>query len=159
MSKGYSGIGKSSNGIPPSNVEGWRGTKGKDPFFGEVAKTSNKYMMVDQVTDADSAIIMTNNVQVVKGNMVMVTGRNTAVYLKNGQYRRMVSEDGAEAFAVKINRNYFKEYTFKSDFDFGGKKDTFDSLHQTAAQQQRQKTKWKSGGRIVISSNGWRLYN
>lgn len=157
MSKGYSGISGGSNGMPPSNVDGWRGPKGKDAFFGEVAKISNKYMMVDQVKDADSAIIMTNNVQVVKGNMVMVTGRNTAVYLKDWQYRRMVSEDGAEAFAVKINRNYFKEYTFRSDFDFGDKKDTFDSLHKTAAQQQRRKTKWKSGGRIIISNNGWRV--
>lgn len=147
------------NVIPQSNVSNYSGAKATDRFFGEVAKTSNQYMMFDQVKDKDNAIIMTNDVKVIKGHMVMLTGENTAIYLKDWQYRLMKTKDGTEAFAVKINRNSFKEYTFKSGFsDYGGEKETFDSLWKTAIAQQRRKTQWKSGGRIVVSSNYWREY-
>lgn len=157
------GRGSSSgiSGMPASNVSSYKGIKENDRFFGTVAKVSNKYMMFDQVSDKDNAIIMTNNIKVIKGNPVMVTGRNTAVYLKDGQYRLMEQRDGTQAFAVKINRSRFKEYTFRSDFSdfYFDKKDTFDSLWKTAASQQRKKQKWKSGGMVVIGSNYWRKDN
>lgn len=131
--------------------------KQKTRFFGEVLHTTNKYFYVDQVKDNDSAIIMTSNIAVVKGNPVLVTGDNTAIYLKDWQFRRMISKDGIDTYAVKINRNYFKEYTFKSnfqEFSFGGKKDTFDSLRKVAIEQQKQKRQWKSGGRVIIQQHG-----
>lgn len=146
---GNSGI----SAIPQSNVSGFKGIKEHDSFFGTVAKVSNKYMMVDQVTDKDKAIIMTKNVAVVKGNAVLVTGENSAVYLKDWQFRRMVNRDGEEAYAVKINRNYFKEYTFKGSFDYIGAKSSFDDYWNVAAQQQRAKNTWKSGGVVIISHN------
>lgn len=145
--------------IPESNVQVGEFTrrKTKDPFFGEVLHATNKYFYVDQVKDNDSAIIMTSNIAVVKGNPVLVTGDNTAIYLKDWQFRRMISKDGIDTYAVKINRNYFKEYTFKSnfqEFSFGGKKDTFDSLRKVAIEQQKQKRLWKSGGRVIIQQHG-----
>lgn len=149
-----SGIG---GGIPESNVSTFKGAHGQDPFFGEVAKTTNKYMMFDQVRDKDNAIIMTNNIKIIKGNPVLVTGDHTAIYLKNGQYRLMVdNKNGVEAFAVKVNRNNFKEYTFRGAFDNApAKKDTFDSLWKKAVSQQKRKQKWKSGGRIWIDNWSW----
>lgn len=143
--------------IPPSNVKDFKGTKTNDSFFGEVAKVSNKYMLIDQVQDRDNAIIMTSDVKVVKGNMIMMTGENTAIYLKPWQFRLMENYDlGVQTFAVKLSRKYFKEYTFKSSFDdYGGERETFDSLWKTAAAQQRRKTKWKVGKRVIISNNSW----
>lgn len=146
-----------SSAIPKSNVKGFKGKISKDSFFGEVAKISNQYMMFDQVTDKDNAIIMTSDVKVIKSNMVMMTGENTAVYLKPWQFRLMENNDaGIQAFAVKLSRKYFKEYTFKSGFDdYGGQKETFDSLWKTAASQQRRRTKWKAGKRVIVSNNSW----
>lgn len=139
--------------IPESNVSNYSGAKEKDAFFGTVAKKSNKYMLLDQVTNKEDAIVMTNNIAVVKGNAVLVTGKNSAIYLKDWQFRKMESDNGASAFAVKINKKYFKEYTFQSGFDFGGEKDTFETLWEKAVSQQKQKQAWKSGGRVIISRN------
>lgn len=150
---GSRGASSGMSKIPPSNVTG---RKKKDYFFGEVEQTSNKYMKFDQVKDEDNAIIMTNNVKVIKGNMVLITGKNTAVYLKDWQYQLMKTREQDEAFAVKINRNYFKEYTFKNGFeDYGGEHETFDSLWKTAAQQQRRGTKWRKGKMVIIMQNYW----
>ena len=110
-------------------------------------------MLFDQVTNKENAIVMTNNIAVVKGNAVLVTGKNSAIYLKDWQFRKMESDNGATAFAVKINKKYFKEYTFQSSFDFGGEKDTFETLWEKAFSQQKQKQAWKSGGRVIISRN------
>lgn len=144
-----------TNGIPASNLN--NGRIEKNSFFGEVKKTTNKYMVFDQVKDKDSAIIMTKNFAVVKGNPVLVTGPNTCIYLKDWQFRRMVNRDGIDAFAVKINKNYFKEYTFRSSFDFSGEKDTFESLHKVATSQHLRRQEWKSGGIVLIRQNDWRV--
>lgn len=149
-----------SGGMPSSNIASYGARAQKDSFFGEVVKTSNKYMLFDQVKDKDNAIIMTNNIKIIKGNPVMVTGKNTAIYLRDNQFKLMKQRDGIEAFAVKISRERFKEYTFKSGFDeFSfSKKDTFDSLWKTAAKQQRKKQTWRSGKAVIISTNAWREY-
>ena len=113
-------------------------------------------MVFDQVSDKDHAIIMTRNIQIVKGNAVMVTGQHTAIYLRDNQFRLMEQRDGTTAFAVKISRDRFKEYTFRSSFDFGGEKDTFDSLWRISVAQHRRQEEWKSGGRIMISDRYWK---
>ena len=105
---GGRGGNSTGGGIPPSNV-GKYGKPKKDSFFGEVQSVSGKYFIVDQVKDRDNAIIKTKNITAVKGNIVMVTGNNTAVYLKDWQARRIYDKQTGEAYAVKINRKYFKE--------------------------------------------------
>ena len=115
-------------------------------------------MLFDQVTDRDSCIVMTNNIKVINGNVVMVTGQNTAIYLKDWQWRKMTNQETGDAFAVKLNKGYFKEYTFKNpftEFGFDDGKDTFDTLWKTAAKQQRKKRAWKSGGRVIVGKYGF----
>lgn len=107
-------------------------------FFGEVTKKSNKYFEYNSIIDEDNIIIITNNIKTIKGNMVMIVDNNKAVYLKDWQVRRVHNfYNGVSAFAVKLNRKYFKPYTFR--FDFEGmafeQAETFDSLKECAAEQ------------------------
>ena len=141
--------------IPESNVK-YSDMAKRDSFFGKVLQRSNKYFIPDQINDEDNAIIKTNNITVVKDSIVMVTGNNTAIYLKDWQVRRIFDKELGEMYAVKINRNYFKEYTFKtnfSEFSFD-KKDTFDSLWETAKKQHEQAREIKNNGVILITSRG-----
>ena len=141
--------------IPESNVK-YSDMGKRDSFFGKVLQRSNKYFIPDQINDEDNAIIKTNNITVVKDSIVMVTGNNTAIYLKDWQVRRIFDKELGEMYAVKINRNYFKEYTFKtnfSEFSFD-KKDTFDSLWETAKKQHEQAREIKNNGVILITSRG-----
>ena len=141
--------------IPESNVK-YSDMVKRDSFFGKVLQRSNKYFIPDQINDEDNAIIKTNNITVVKDSIVMVTGNNTAIYLKDWQVRRIFDKELGEMYAVKINRNYFKEYTFKtnfSEFSFD-KKDTFDSLWETAKKQHEQAREIKNNGVILITSRG-----
>ena len=141
--------------IPESNVK-YSDMAKRDSFFGKVLQRSNKYFIPDQIKDEDNAIIKTNNITVVKDSIVMVTGNNTAIYLKDWQVRRIFDKELGEMYAVKISRNYFKEYTFKtnfSEFSFD-KKDTFDSLWETAKMQHEQAREIKNDGVILITSRG-----
>ncbi|MEE0290530.1 MAG: hypothetical protein U0J62_09920 [Lachnospiraceae bacterium] len=107
-------------------------------FFGEVTKKSNKYFEYNSIIDEDNIIIITNNIKTIKGNMVMIVDNNKAVYLKDWQVRRVHNfYNGVSAFAVKLNRKYFKPYTFRFDFeDMAFKQEeTFDSLKECAAEQ------------------------
>ena len=70
----------------PEQVGGdWRNSitfETKDRFFGDIHKVSNKrFQIKSQNPSEDEAIIFTNNVTVVKGNPVLVTDNNKAVYL------------------------------------------------------------------------------
>lgn len=145
-----------NTGSIPSNVNKNNGSTSDDRFFGTVQRESQKYFYFDQCEnrDSDTCIVMTNNIKVVKGNPVLVTGNNTAIYLKNWQFRLMESREGMTAFAVKVNKNYFKEYTFKNNFDGLSfeKKDTFESLRQAAYEQHKQRRAWKSGGTVTVSN-------
>lgn len=107
-------------------------------FFGEVKLTSNKYFKFNHVISDDEIIIVTNNVKFVKGNPVLVIDNNKVVYLKDWNVAevRNYNKD-LYAYAVKLNRKYWKEYTFKSDFDdmCFEQADTFDSLKVAAEMQ------------------------
>ena len=107
-------------------------------FFGEVKHTSNKYFKFNHVISDDEIIIVTNNVKFIKGNPVLVIDNNKVVYLKewNVAEVRNYNKD-LYAFAVKLNRKYWKEYTFKNDFDdmCFEQADTFDSLKAVAEMQ------------------------
>lgn len=113
-----------------------------EKFFGEIKHVSNKYITFDHVIDEDCIVLVTNNIVEVKGTPVLVVGKNKAVYLKDWQIRRVHNyDDGFNGYAVKLNRNYFKVYEFKTDFEnFSFDKDeTFDDLCEAAKSQNSEK--------------------
>lgn len=116
--------------------------KDRDFFFGEGnwEAVSNKYFNFKRYIDNDNIIILTNNIRFVKGNPVLLVDNNKAVYLKSWQIKPVESWFGEYMLAtnaVKLNRNFFKVYTFKSDFDNMAfeQEDTFDSLIEDAKLQ------------------------
>ena len=114
----------------------------KERFFGEVKQLTNKYFTFNHIVDDDTIILITKNIITVKGNPVLVVGNNKAVYLKPWQIKSVHNYyDGFNADAVKLNRNYFKVYTFKNDFEgFSFDNDeTFESLAEIAKSQNDEK--------------------
>lgn len=112
-------------------------------FFGESnwRKTSNQYFQFKRVLDDDNMIIVTNNVKTIKGNYVLLVDNNKVVYLKNWQVKEVENYfDGVYGYAVKLNRNYFKPYTFSFEFDGYSfeKEETFDDLMNVAKEQQEE---------------------
>lgn len=125
--------------------------KESDFFFGKgnVTKVSTKYYEFKRVLDEENIIIVTKNIKVIKGNYVLIVDNNKAVYLKEWQVKHIHSYDEEfNGYAVKLNKKYFKPYTFKTDFeDFCFvKEDTFESLFEVAKEQEKENTK---------VSNGW----
>ena len=108
-------------------------------FFGDVKRISNKYFTFNHVIDDDNIIIITANIVVIKDNYAMLVGNNKGVFLKDWQVRKVHNYDfGIDAYAVKLNRRYFRVYTFdKIEFeDFAFEKDEdFDMLKADAATQ------------------------
>ena len=88
-------------------------------FYGdEITHVSNKYFRFNRVKDEDNVTILTNNIMYVKGNPVLVVGPREVVYLKDWQVRAVRNYDlGIETYAVKLNRNYFRVYTFRNDIE------------------------------------------
>lgn len=115
-----------------------------DRFFGEGnrKKVSNKYYTYKHSIDNDNIIINTRNVITIGNSYVLIVGSNKAVYLKDWQVieAHNWSELGDDFHIVKLNRNYFKTYTFKSDFtDFSfEKEETFDDLMVVAHKQDEE---------------------
>ena len=107
-------------------------------FFGDVNKKSNKYFTYNSVIDDDNIIIITNNIKTIKGNLVLLVDNNKGVYLKDWQVKTVHNYyNGMSGYAVKLNRKYFKPYTFRFDFEDMAfeKEDTFDSLKAIAETQ------------------------
>lgn len=118
------------------------GLKGSDKFFGDIFKKSNKYHHFRHYRDDDNITIITKNLKTIKGEPVMIVSQNKAVYVKGWNVRpvRIWEEEiQFEAYAVRLQRKYFKTYTFRAGFDefgFGeGEEDTFDSLVELAKEQ------------------------
>lgn len=109
-------------------------------FFGDTEWRSNKYFKFDHVKDNDNIVIVTKNIKAIKGNFVMIVDNDKAVYLKDWQVKPVhnYGED-FRGFAVKLNRKYFKPYTFRNPFtDYSfDKQDTFDSLLKDAKKQNK----------------------
>lgn len=96
-------------------------------FFGEIKHTSNKYV--------------TSNIKIIKDTPVLVVGNNKAVYLKDWLIREVRNYNlDIYDYAVKLNRKYWKVYTFKSDFEdiFIEKEATFDDLVEVAKEQNQK---------------------
>lgn len=108
-------------------------------FFGDVKYKSNKYFTFDRYKTDDEVVITTNNIKLIKGSPVLIVGSNKAVYLKDWQVCCVHDwyTTGQNYYAVKLNRNFFKIYTFKSDFeDFFMDKDyNFDDMVDIAKLQ------------------------
>lgn len=112
--------------------------KMRDAFFGEVVQKSNKYFTFDHIPDKDTIILVTSDIKTIRGSPVLIVGNNKAVYLKDWQIRKVHDYyNGFNAYAVKLQRAYFKPYTFRTDFeDYYFKQDeTFDSLKAIARSQ------------------------
>jgi hypothetical protein len=111
----------------------------KDRFFGEVKKVSNKYFTFDRIINEDEIIILTNNIKDIKNSPALIVGNNKAVFLKDWLVKRVHNwEEGMDFFAVKLNRKFFKVYTFQNPFeDYSfDQEDDFDSLYKVAQEQQ-----------------------
>lgn len=120
-------------------------------FLGEgnYQQVSNKYTTFKRVIDDNNILVVTDNLKIVKDSIVMMVDNNKAVYLKDWQVRKAFSWDaGVDSYVVKLNRNYFKTYTFKNDFKnvYLKKADTFDSLLADAKAHQKTNLKMKISG-------------
>lgn len=107
-------------------------------FFGECENYSNNYFTFKHDIDNDNIIIITNNIVFTDKAPVLVVGNNKAVYLKDWQLKPVRNYyEGICGYAVKLNRNYFKVYTFNSNFENFSfdKEDDFDTLLEIAKQQ------------------------
>lgn len=115
----------------------------KNFFFGEGnwREVSNKYFKFKRILSDDEIIIITNNVREIKDSLTLVVDNNKVVYLKDWQVEPVKAyNEGIYGYAVKINRKYFKAYTFKSEFsNFSFKnEDTFESLKELAKLQEKE---------------------
>lgn len=113
-------------------------------FFGKVEHKSNKYFTFNHYINENEAIIITNNVKYIKGNPVLIIANNKAVYLKDWLVKPVHNYfNDIYAYAVKINRQYFKPYTFKSDFEDMciETEYTFDDLLNVAKEQDAENMK------------------
>ena len=122
--------------------------KDKDFYFGKDnwKKVTNKYYEFKRVLSDDEIIIVTNNIKTIKNSLVLLVDNNKAVYLKDWQVRKCSNyNEGIDAYIVKLNRKYFKPYTFSFDFDDYSfeKENTFDYLLQVAKEQQDENLSFK----------------
>lgn len=112
-------------------------------FFGEdVKKVTNKYFKFKRVKDEDNIVIITNNIKVIKDSFVLVVGEKKAVYLKDWQVRKVRNYyENLSAYAVKLNRKFFKTYTFKNEIDenlYFDKDNNFEDLLEIAKLQDQE---------------------
>ncbi len=118
-------------------------------FFGDDIKMkSNKYFTFTRVIDDNNIIIVTNNVKLIKGVYVLVVDNDKAVYLKDWQIRKVHNYfENINAYAVKLNREYFKVYQFKTEFEdfFFECEETFDVLLEMAREQEKENLKFAKG--------------
>lgn len=113
-------------------------------FFGTIKATSGNYGRPEHmVQDDDHITLITNNVTAIKGKPVLIVDNNKAVYLRMCDIVGVGVKDAdgnfvAEACAVKLNRQYFKVYTFRNDFEdfMMEKEETFDDLKEIAREQE-----------------------
>ena len=87
-------------------------------FFGDRQYLSNKYFTFKKYINDDNIVILTNNIIIIKDSYALMTEKNKAVFLKNFQVKKVSNYyEKFNIWAVKLNRKYFKEYTFKSEFE------------------------------------------
>lgn len=114
-------------------------------FFGANNKCirTNNYYTYKHVLSDDEIIINTGNVIKIKDSMVLVIGKNKAVYLKDWAVKAAHNNKAGGVgsfFIVKLNRAYFRPYTFTKPFeDFCiDKEQDFDYLLNVAREQDAE---------------------
>lgn len=119
-------------------------TKRKENFFQQtLTYKTNNYFVYDGDIDNDTIIIRTDNliVNTFTNKFILKVGTNKAVYLNANNIRKIrfkhANGDWESTYLVKLNRNYFKVYTFQKAFDdyLGNDKD-FDALKEIAKSQK-----------------------
>lgn len=149
MGRGSSGVGGTSKGGMQFTTH--------DSFFGNVHKVSNKYFIPEkQVIDDDNIILMTSNIKAVKGKTVMVVGPNQAVYVNNiaGANIKNGNTLITNTYAVKVNRQKYKTYTFRNGFDDAPSKvESFDDLLKIAREQEKSKNQYSLHSIYIFNSS------
>jgi len=111
-------------------------------FYPEIKKISNQYFTFNHIIDNDTIIVITNNVKFLKGNPVLIIANNKGIYLKQWQIDsvKVGQREWVSAYAVKLNRNFFKPFTFNFDFDdFAfSQEDSFESLLEISKTQNEK---------------------
>lgn len=117
----------------------------KERFFPNCKNVSAKYFTFQHYINDDEVVIVTSNVVPVKDSLVMLVANNKAVYLKDWTVKKVHSyNEMFNAYAVKLNRKFFKVYTFKNYFEgfaFGEHEQTFDDMVETAKAQDEENLK------------------
>lgn len=113
----------------------------KNFFFGEGnwKDTSNKYFKFKRILNENEIIIITNNVREINENLVLVIDNNKVIYLKKWQVEAIKAyNEEIYAYAVKLNKKYFKTYNFNNNFKdfFFLEEDTFEKLYELAQEQE-----------------------
>jgi hypothetical protein len=110
-------------------------------FFGTCADKSNKYFTFNHYVSDNEIVIITNNIATIKDNYILIVGNNSAVYLKDFCVVPVHSyKERFNAYAVKLKREYFKPYTFRSEFEgfYFEQPDDFDALVRLAKEQDKE---------------------
>lgn len=118
-------------------------------IFGDDVKImGDTYSWIHAKND-DEIIIVTNNVRYWKnkGSYVLWVANDKVVYLKDWQVCEIKNWDlQQDAYAVKLNRKFFKAYNTYTSDEFGfDKEDDFDSLLALAREQDKTNIAWKIG--------------
>lgn len=119
-------------------------------FFGEnnYLLTNKRFAAIKNVISDDEIIIITNNVSYWQGKdqFVMWVDNDKIIYLKNFQVVPVLNfEELVECYLVKLNRKYFKVYScFRNEELCFDKEDTFDTLKEVAAEQEQNKSWFKT---------------
>lgn len=112
-------------------------------FSGGYNFESNQYFTFKHYLDDDNIVIITSNIEYWKKNgyYVMWVSNDKVVYLKDWQVKKVHNDQNKlNCYAVKLNRKYCKSYKLKFQNEklfFDGKEDTFDSLLETAKEQDK----------------------
>lgn len=112
---------------------GKRGEK----FFGETKRASNKYFFFNHIINNDTILIVTDDIRKIKTSFVLMVGNDKAVYLKDWQLAHVTTKESGETYAIRLNRNFFKVYTFRTPFEDAmfEHEQSFDDLAKIAERQ------------------------
>lgn len=123
-------------------------------FFGKTKQVSNQYFEMDRQVSADgkTSTFATTDAFVKDGSVVLITGPNEGIYLKNNQYQGVGIRNGditTDALMVKMSQSDFenaKRYNFRSGF--GAKTPsstlTYSDIKKIAQSQEKGGNKYKT---------------
>ena len=118
-------------------------------IFGDDVKIMGDTYSWNHAKNDDEVIIVTSNVRFWKnkGTYVLWVANDKVVYLKDWQVCEIKNWDlQKNAYAVKLNRKFFKSYNTYTSDEFGfDKEETFDDMLNLAREQDKANIAWKIG--------------